>query len=201
MKKILLCCLFLFLNACGNDEKVFTPLASDAVILAFGDSLTYGTGAKRESSYPAILAQLSSHQVINEGVAGEISQAGLNRLPMLLDKHQPQLLILIHGGNDILRNISREKTAENLKQMIAIAKQRDIKIVMLGVPSFGLLMLESAEIYQQVASAENVPIDLETLPDILSSSGLKSDRVHPNAEGYQVMAEAIYKLLQESGAL
>lgn len=201
MKKLLICFLFIFLNACGESEKVFTPLADDAVILAFGDSLTYGKGANKESSYPAVLEKLSQHKVINAGISGEISASGLNRLPALLDKHQPQLLILIHGGNDILRNIARETTADNLKQMIVLAKQRDIKVVMVGVPSFGLLSLKSAKIYQQVANEEGVPINIEILPSILISASLKADRVHPNAAGYQKMAEAVYELLLKSGAL
>lgn len=201
MKKIFLLTLFLILTACSDSEKVFTPLAEDAVILAFGDSLTYGTGVSKDKSYPTILEQLSGRKVVNEGISGEITATGLQRLPHLLDEIQPELLILIHGGNDILRKIDREKTAANLTQMIAEAKQRDIKVVMLGVPKFGLLFLESAAIYQQVAELEQVPIDLKTLPDILTSKSLKSDAVHPNAEGYKVMAENIFELLQQSGAL
>ncbi len=201
MKFCLLSLLFLCLNACGDTEKVFTPLAKDAVILAFGDSLTYGTGTNKNSSYPAILEKLTQHKVINKGVPGEISRAGLKRLPKLLDKYKPSLLILIHGGNDILRKIPSEQTTENLRKMIALAKQRNISVVMLGVPSFGLLLLKSAEFYQQIATEEAIPIDLDILPDLLSSSALKSDQVHPNAKGYEMMAEAIYKLLQDNGAL
>ncbi len=206
MKKILFLTLLLFLTACGKSEKVFSKLPSDAVIMAFGDSLTYGTGADKTQSYPSVLAKLSSHTVINSGIPGEISADGLKRLPTLLDEQQPQLLILIHGANDILRNMPREQTATNLTRMIAEAKQRDIKVVMLGVPVglyslLGLTSLESAKIYQQVAEAEKVPIDLESLPAIIENRKLKSDKVHPNGQGYQRLGEAVFKLLQETGAL
>jgi lysophospholipase L1-like esterase len=207
MKKTLLLTLFLLLTACGKSQKVFTKLPADAVIMAFGDSLTFGTGADKTQSYPSVLAQLSSHTVINAGVAGEISADGLKRLPALLDEQQPQLLILIHGGNDILRNLPREQTAANLTQMIAEAKKRNIKVVMLGVPTFGLFSvvglsgLESAELYKQVAEAEKVPSDLKSLPAIIVKRELKSDEVHPNAQGYQRLGEAVFKLLQDSGAL
>jgi lysophospholipase L1-like esterase len=207
MKKILFLSLLLLLTACGKSEKVFTKLPNDAVIMAFGDSLTFGTGADKGQSYPSVLAQLSSHSVINNGVPGEISADGLKRLPALLDQQHPQLLILIHGGNDILRNLPREQIAANLSQMIAEAKQRNIKVVMLGVPTFGLFSvvgltsLDSAEIYRQVAEAEKVPIDLKSLPEIVSNRELKSDEVHPNAQGYQRLAEAVFKLLQDTGAL
>lgn len=207
MKKILFLALFLVLTACSKSEKVFSKLPNDAVIMAFGDSLTYGTGADKSQSYPSILAQLSSHTVINNGIPGEISADGLKRLPALLDQQHPQLLILIHGGNDILRNLPREQTAANLTQMITEAKKRNIKVVMLGVPTFGLFSvvgisnLESAEIYQQIAEAEKIPADLKSLPEIVSKRELKSDEVHPNAQGYQLLAEAVLKLLQKTGAL
>lgn len=191
----------LFLSACDKPTPVFEQLSPDAVILAFGDSLTYGSGASQNADYPTILSTLSSHEIINAGIPGEISQNGLNRLPALLDEYQPELLILIHGGNDMIRRIPPQQISNNLKQMINEAKQRNIKVVMLGVPKLNLFLLNSAEFYQQVAEEQKVPIDLETLPEILSTNTLKSDTIHPNNEGYRIMAENIYKLLVDSGAL
>lgn len=135
------------------------------------------------------------------GIPGEISRNGLIRLPALLDAHQPELLILIHGGNDILKKISRKQTTHNLKQMINEARQRNIKVVMLGVPKPSIFLLSSAEIYEQIAEEQEVPVDLETLPTILSANHLKSDAIHPNDEGYRLMAENIFTLLIETGAL
>nr|WP_305891728.1 GDSL-type esterase/lipase family protein [Methylomonas sp. WSC-6] len=187
--------------ACGQEAPKLSKLPGDAVILAFGDSLTHGTGATAERDYPAILAALSGREVINAGVPGEISSEGRQRLPALLDEYQPNLLILIHGGNDILRQINAEETRANLTAMIAAAKQRNIAVVMLGVPKFGLILLHSAEIYAELAQSEQVPIDLDTLPSILSTNELKSDAVHPNDQGYQKLAENIAGLLREQGAL
>ncbi len=201
MNKVLVFFTVLLLSACNNTQPVFTKLSTNATILAFGDSLTYGTGATKADSYPAILSELSSRQVINAGIPGEISQDGLARLPSLLDEIQPELLILIHGGNDILRKHPLEKTAENLKQMILAANHRNIRVIMLGVPKPGLFLMSSAEIYQQVADEHQTPIDIETLPNILGSNQLKSDAIHPNRDGYRVMAENIYSLLVNTGAL
>jgi lysophospholipase L1-like esterase len=192
----LLCCA-----ACNNTAPLLGKLPTDAVILAFGDSLTYGTGASAQHDYPSVLAQLTGHEVINAGVPGEISQDGRQRLPALLDEVRPGLLILIHGGNDILRQIAADQTRDNLKAMINEAKQRHIPVVMLGVPKFGLVFLHSAEFYAELAKSEAVASDLETLPNILAANELKSDAIHPNDQGYQRLAENIAALLQKQGAL
>jgi acyl-CoA thioesterase-1 len=201
MRKQLLPLIFLALTACSEPPRTLTKLPDDAVILAFGDSLTYGTGASRLSDYPNILAELTSLEVINEGIPGEISEEGLERLPALLDEYQPKLLILIHGGNDLLRKIPSEQIAANLNKMIEEAASRHIEVVMLGVPQPNLLTLTSADLYQRIAEDRNIPVDLNTLPDILGDNSLKSDMIHPNDAGYQLMAGNIFKLLQEAGAL
>ncbi|MFZ2168755.1 MAG: GDSL-type esterase/lipase family protein [Methylococcaceae bacterium] len=201
MKKSLLLAIFLLLGACSEPSKTLTKLPEDAVILAFGDSLTYGTGASPGHDYPGILAGLTAREVINEGVPGEISADGLKRLPALLDQYQPELLILIHGGNDMLRNIPNEQTVDNLSRMIAEATSRQIEVVMLGVPKLNLLTLNSADFYQTVADTRQTLIDLNTLPDILGDNNLKSDFIHPNDAGYQLMANNIFNLLKQAGAL
>jgi len=201
MNKALLLFIFILLSACNESTPVFKKISADATILSFGDSLTYGTGASQDADYPSVLSALSSHEVINAGIPGELSGDGLNRLSSLLDEYSPELLILIHGGNDILKKIPQQQTRNNLKQMIALANQRNIIVVMLGVPKPSLLFLSSSDLYQQVADTQKVPIDLDTLPEILSSKQLKSDAIHPNDKGYKLMAENIFNFLIETGAL
>ncbi len=201
MKKILLILVYILITACDRPTPVFEKLSPEAVILAFGDSITYGKGATEDASYPSILSKFSFHKVVNAGVSGEVTQTGVSRLPSLLDKHQPELLVLIHGGNDMIRKIPAQQIANNLKQMINEAKQRNIKVVMLGVPKPRLFLLDSAEIYLQVAEELNIPIDLETLPKILSDDAFKSDAIHPNQKGYRILAESIFNLLVNTGAL
>jgi len=198
--KIIPLVLLLLLTACNRTDTL-TKLPSDAVILAFGDSLTYGTGASPQHDYPSVLAKLTTLQVVNAGHPGEISGDGAKRLPALLDRHQPDLLILIHGGNDMLKRIPPEQTADNLKQMITLARNRRIDVVMLGVPKPSILWMSSADFYQAIAEALNVPIDLETLPEVLGDNSLKSDLIHPNDQGYEKIATQIHSLLVDSGAL
>lgn len=196
---IILGALLLAMTACDKQASL-SLLPSDAVILAFGDSLTYGTGVDEEQSYPAVLSRLITREVINGGVPGEVSAEGLERLPGLLDQYQPALLLLTHGGNDILRKKPLSALKENLIRMIGLAHDRGIQVVMLGVPKPGIFM-SSAEVYPEVADQTQTAIDTEVLADILSQSGLKSDAVHPNAAGYQMMANAVSELLQENGAI
>jgi acyl-CoA thioesterase-1 len=201
MKNIVIIPLLLLLASCGKSPDALGKLPSQAVILAFGDSLTYGTGASPQRDYPSVLAKLTTREVINAGHPGEVSADGLKRLPALLDRHRPHLLILIHGGNDMLRRVPPEQTAENLKQMITLAKNRQIGVIMLGVPSPNILWLSSADFYRAIAEAMNVPIDLDTLPEVLGDNSLKSDLIHPNDRGYERIAAQIHGLLVESGAL
>ncbi|MFQ2513067.1 GDSL-type esterase/lipase family protein [Aeromonas caviae] len=88
--------LCLLLAACG--EPTFRPLAQGETLLAFGDSLTEGRGVSPSQSYPSVLANLSGHPVVNGGVSGELSQAGRARLPGLLARHRPALVILLEGA-------------------------------------------------------------------------------------------------------
>ena len=187
--------------ACGNQPPQLPRLASDAVILAFGDSLTYGTGVGVDASYPAVLEKLTGRTVINAGVPGEITADGVKRLPALLDEEHPDLLILCHGGNDLLRKLDRDQTIANLRTMILAARSRNIPVVLIAVPQPTLLLRESAEFYEQLAQEMQLPLEDDALARIESDDALKSDPIHPNANGYRELAGAINTLLQRSGAI
>ena len=191
----------LLLCACTDSTPRLPQLAENAVILAFGDSLTHGNGAQENRSYPAVLSRLTGHPVINAGVPGEVSAQGRERLPALLDRHRPDLLLLCHGGNDFLRRISADITRSNIEAMIEAAAQRNIPVILIGVPKLGLIFLESAELYSEIADKYKLVYEGEILPDVESDTALKSDQIHPNAAGYQRIAEAIYRLMSKSGAL
>lgn len=198
---IFICSIITFsiISGCSDSAKL-QPLPSDATILAFGDSLTYGTGASRDKAYPTILQNLIQRKVINAGIPGEISQTALQRLPGLIAQHQPALIILCHGGNDILRKLNIQQTKDNLQQMINLANQHNIQTVIIGVPEFGLF-LNASPIYQELAEHNQLPIENNSLGDILGTNTLKSDHIHPNAKGYQRLAEDILSLLKTAGAL
>ena len=195
---MLICCNS-FTSSC-SEPPALTPLAQDAVILAFGDSLTYGTGADREHSYPAVLQSMIGRPVVNAGVPGEVSARGLQRLPGLLQRHQPALLILCHGGNDILRHMDRSAMKRNLRAMIKAAQSSGADVIMLSVPEFGVFMSPAA-VYAELANEMQIPLLNDVMSEILGTTTLKSDPIHPNTAGYRKMAEEISSKLKLYGAL
>lgn len=193
---IVVSCIFSFLvvSGCGSEPKI-QPITQQSVILAFGDSLTHGTGALQGQSYPDVLGGLLGHLVINVGVPGEITELGLKRLPAILDQYNPSLVILCHGGNDFLQRLPKENTIANLKGMIEAIRDRGADVVLIGVPklAFGLAI---PEYYDEIAESYDIPFEGEILLDLLDDNDLKSDAIHPNARGYSLMAEAVYRLIK-----
>jgi len=196
--------LLIYSLACSlagcSDKTKLQALNADATILAFGDSLTYGTGTSRDKAYPAVLERLINRKIINAGIPGEISKHGLSRLPALIDKHHPELIIICHGANDILRKLDLAKTHNNIQQMINLARKNNSEVVLIGVPEFSLF-LSTAPMYQALADENQVPIANNILGDIIGNNSLKSDHIHPNTQGYQLLAQDIASLLKQSGAI
>jgi len=187
------------LTACSSQPKL-PPLANDAAIVAFGDSLTFGTGAEPTESYPAVLEKIIGRRVVNAGVPGEVTGDGLSRLPEVLEREKPALLLLCHGGNDQLRRLNQQQAANNIREMIRLAQKREVAVVLIAVPA-PELSLSPPSMYREIAKELSIPIEEETLSSILSNSSLKSDYIHPNAAGYRRLAESIATLLHKSGAI
>ena len=189
-----------FLAGCGSRTPSLKPLGADAVVLAFGDSLTYGVGANPGESYPARLEALIGRRVISSGVIGETTAGGLARLPAALEEAKPQLVILCEGGNDFLQKLDEAEAAGNLRAMVRLARARGAQVVLVAVPKPGLLP-SAAQFYSAVAKEFGVPHEEAALRKILTDNALKSDLVHPNAAGYARLAEAIAALLKKAGAV
>jgi lysophospholipase L1-like esterase len=191
--------LLLFSAACSRQPQL-PPLAADATILAFGDSLTAGYGAGEGESYPAVLGRLTGRKVINAGIPGEVSAEGLLRLPETLEREKPALLVLCHGGNDLLRHQDQRQLADNLRKMVTLAREKGVPVLLVAVPSPDL-SLQPPPLYAELAKEFDIPLDSKALARILGKSSLKSDHIHPNAAGYRTLAETLFSLLYKTGAL
>jgi len=175
-------------------------LAPADVVLAFGDSLTYGTGVGEQEGYPAQLAQLIGRRVISAGVPGEVTAHALQRLPAALDEYSPRLLLLCIGGNDFLRQLGKRQAAANVREMVRLARARQIDVVLIGTPEPGLTVTPP-EFYAEIAEQFAVPYQGKVIGYVLRHAELKSDPIHPNAKGYRLIAERLAELLRERGAL
>jgi len=197
--RLLIFALVLAAAACGQRPKL-ERLPENAVVLAFGDSLTYGTGADEAESYPAQLQTLIGRHVVRAGVPGEVTSQALERLPGALDEYAPRLLLLCIGGNDFLRRLGNAQAERNVRAMVQLAKSRGISVLLIGTPEPGLLPSPPA-FYAAVAKDLGVPYEDGVITEVLKDASLKSDPIHPNARGYRLIAERLAERLKKSGAI
>jgi lysophospholipase L1-like esterase len=197
----------LALAACSGPA---TPHAAavpvGATVLAFGDSITAGTGAQPSQSYPAQLAALTGWNVINAGVSGDTSAQALSRLPMLLAEHRPALVIVSIGGNDFLRRIAADETETNLRRMVAMVREANAQLLLVAVPqpSVGAavgLGLSDHPMYARLAEELHVPLHAQGWSRVLGDEKLRSDQIHANAAGYRVFAEGLVQTLRSTKLL
>lgn len=191
--------LAIVLSACSSVPRL-AAVPPDGVILAFGDSLTWGTGAERDQAYPARLAALIERRVINAGIPGETTAEGAARLPGVLAEYRPRLVLLCLGGNDMLRKLPPAQTAANLRLMLTTLRTSGIEVVLIGVPKpqfFG----GAADFYDDLAEEFRIPYEGAILNEVLKNISYKSDPIHPNADGYARIAERLADLLRSAGAV
>lgn len=193
--------LLAFLLLAGCDRAPTLPkLNPHDVIVAFGDSLTHGTGAASNTSYPAVLAALTGRTVINAGVPGDTTASALQRLPAVLAEHRPRLVLLCLGGNDMLRKQPAAATVNNLRLLVQTIRASGADVVLIGVPE-PRLFGGAPDFYARVAKEMQLPLEQDIFNDVLKDNRLKSDPIHANAAGYRRVAERLAEFLRETGAL
>lgn len=194
---------FLILTGCAQEKLAF--LGPSDKIVALGDSLTYGYGAKQEEAYPAVLSKNTGRIVINEGINGDTTAGGLNRVQEIIDREQPALIILSLGGNDMLRKVPETTTIDNLSKTIDIIKGNNIQVVLMAEPrpsAVGAAIgLSDADFYKDIAKDKNIPLIENTFSKYLSKQEFKSDLIHLNAKGYELVAKDVEEFLRKADAI
>jgi lysophospholipase L1-like esterase len=192
--------LALAMQGCGRRGPRLPKIDVGGVILAFGDSLTFGTGAAPDESYPAALERLVARKVVRSGVPGETAAEGLTRLPGVLDESAPQLVIYCEGGNDLLRRADDGVVKESLRKSLLLIRERGMSVVLMAPPRPGVFT-EAPPFYTELANELRIPVEAQILKTVLTDNKLKSDLIHPNAKGYAKIAEALAQLLKDTGAI
>lgn len=209
-KRLFLACVLLLIAAC-EPKPEYKALPAQANVVILGDSLTYGTGADKGEDYATLLANNTGWNVINAGVPGNRTSDGLERLPDLLAGHDTgerkiDLLIVELGGNDFLKQVPEGETVRNLKAILAQAKARRIQALLLAIPEFSPIgaafgNLSDHPLYESLAKETGTPLVEDVFSGVLAKNSLKSDAIHPNAQGYRLVEENLHKALINLGFL
>lgn len=201
---LLFLCLAVFIAGCGGKPKV-DALPAGSAVLAFGDSVTFGTGAAPGEDWPTRLAAISGWNITNAGIPGDTALAAKGRIGTALEQSRPALAIVEIGGNDFLRRRPEGQIKEDVRNILREVRRAGVPVVLVAVPRFSLIGavtgLPDAELYEQLADEEKVPLVPKVFARILSDPGLKADQIHPNAEGYRQLAEGIADGLRQAGFL
>lgn len=175
-------------------------------ILVFGDSLSAGYGMAREQSWPALLqsrlaSQGAQWQVLNASISGETTAGGRSRLPALLARERPQIVIIALGANDGLRGLSLAQMRENLTAMVRQAKGAGARVLLVGMrlpPNYGPdYTREFSAVFATVAQREKtalLPFLLE--PIALDDAAFQADRLHPTAAAQAALLDHVWRALQ-----
>ncbi|MCY4613889.1 MAG: arylesterase [Nitrospira sp.] len=174
-------------------------------IVAFGNSLTAGLGVSPDQSYPA---QLQRHlreagyhyDVINAGVSGDTTTGGLRRLAWIL-KSRPSVVILELGANDGLRGQPLSLMASNLTEIIEGLQQAGVEVVLAGMqipPNYGLTYTTGfASVFKRLARDHSVTLIPFFLEGVAARKDLnQADGIHPTAEGYQIVAQTVFEVIE-----
>lgn len=191
-------------TACGDAQQRFDPLPRDAVVLAFGDSVTHGTGAGKGEDYPSRLAERTGWRIVNAGIPGDTAQEAKRRIEQALREASPDLVIVELGGNDFLRRRPANLVKEDLREIVHAVKAYGAITVLVGVPELSLIgaavgRLSDSGIYEELAEEEQALLIGGVFSGVLSDDDLRADRIHPNADGYRVMADDIADALADAG--
>lgn len=193
MQKYLLLLISIFLifvlSACGKKSSN----QDEMQIICFGDSLTKGYGAADGKGYPYHLQQMVSCKVVNLGINGNTSADGLRRIEEVLKyiSQAPSIVIVEFGANDFFQQFPLSQTKRNMEQIVDKLVSAGATVVVASPED-----TELNDIYHLLKSvAENKKVQFidGILNEIWSRRELFSDTVHPNSEGYKLVAEKIYK--------
>ncbi|MBX7245665.1 MAG: arylesterase [Candidatus Sumerlaeaceae bacterium] len=179
----------------GSRVEIVNAHPSGANVIAFGDSLTKGVGAGPGEDYPAQLSQLIGIPVLNRGVSGETTAQALKRLERDVLSQNPRIVIVCLGGNDLLQHQPVSQTFANLEEIVNQIQGKGALVVLVGIK--GLMFADNhGPEYKKLAVRRGAVFVPDVLSGILSDPKLKFDQIHPNGQGYKIVAQRIYEAIR-----
>jgi acyl-CoA thioesterase-1 len=175
----------------GSHPEIRNAQPSGENLICFGDSLTYGTGASEGQDYPSRLSEMLSKPVINAGVPGDTTSTAMRRLDQDVLSHAPRIVFITLGGNDLKNGVSKKVAFENLKVIVEKIQAEGALVVLGGIniPFWGKGF---GEAYENLAEETGSILIPNIYKGIMGNPKLMSDRIHPNAKGYEIMAKFFY---------
>lgn len=184
-------CFLVFLVSCTSSGP--PPLSGDNII-CFGDSLTFGTGAARDKSYPARLSEMIGRPVINMGVPGDTTARALLRLERDVLSQSPRIVLITLGGNDLKNGVNKETAFKNLREIVENIQAKGALVIIGGLKMLFWDRGYEAE-YEKLAEDTGAVLVPDILGGIMGHQELMSDRIHPNGAGYEIMAKKFYQAI------
>ena len=181
---------------------VSAPSSSERAIIVVGDSLSAAYGLKPEEGWVALLAERLSQEgenirVVNAAISGDTTRGGKARLPLLLDRMPPGIVIIELGGNDGLRGIAPGESRRNLTTMVETAKSHGYQVLLVGMrlpPNLGPAFTAAFEkIFIDISAEQAVPLVPFLLDGVaLNPQLMQRDAVHPTAQGQPRMLDNVW---------
>ena len=163
-------------------------------IICFGDSLTFGTGASEGKDYPSHLSTMIGWPVINAGVPGDTTAAALQRLERDVLSRAPDVVLITLGGNDLKNGIAKDIAFKNLKRIVEAIQNQGARVIIGGL-KFPLRDRGFGRAYEELADQTGAILIPNILDGIMGQRKLMSDPIHPNDNGYKMMAERFYEAM------
>jgi lysophospholipase L1-like esterase len=157
-------------------------------IICFGDSLTFGTGAEAGLDYPSQLSNMIAKPVINAGVPGDTTARALKRLQQDVLARSPDLVLITLGGNDLKNGVAKDTAFNNLEHIVESIQGQGARVIVGGL-KFPLRDRGFAKGYKDLADQTGAVLIPDIFKDIMGNRKLMRDPIHPNGDGYRIMAQ------------
>jgi acyl-CoA thioesterase-1 len=185
---------------------LWTVAADSPVIVILGDSISAAYNMETGQSWPSLLQERLdtngyNHRVFNSSITGDTTQGGLSRLPRLLEKQNPALVIIELGGNDGLRGIPIDVTRANLSAMIEASQAAGATVLLAEMripPNYGMTYTKqfngSYGLLKEKYGVLLIPFLMENVA--LEPGLMQADGIHPNAEAQPVLLDTVWSILE-----